>query len=129
MNAPPVTLFFDGLCPLCSREIAHYRKRVADDRVRFVDITDPAFHAAAHGLDDKRIHQVMHVKVGDQVRTGLDAFIAVWDAVPGYSWLARIARLPLVHGLMLVGYHAFARVRPWLPRRKRADCPAGACPR
>ena len=127
MKTQPVTLFFDGLCPLCSREIEHYRKRVSDGSVRFVDITEPGFDARKHGLDPERVHQVMHVKVGDEVRTGVAAFLAVWEAVPGFRWLARLARLPGLHAAARLGYFAFAKVRPWLPRRRRPDCTTGTC--
>jgi hypothetical protein len=109
--------------------MAHYRARAANTPdIAFVDITAPDFDAPAHGLDPRRIHQVMHVKVGDEVRTGLEAFIAIWEVVPGYRWLARFANLPGAHLGMHLGYHAFARVRPYLPRRKVA-CDSGACRR
>jgi predicted DCC family thiol-disulfide oxidoreductase YuxK len=125
---PKLTLYFDGLCPLCSREIAHYRKKVTDQPVTFVDITDPHFDAAAEGLDAQRIHQVMHVKVGDELRTGVDAFLAIWEIIPGHRWLARLSRLPGVYPVLRLGYSVFATVRPWLPRRRRPACEAG-CPR
>ena len=31
MSNHDLTLYYDGLCPLCSREIAHYRKRAHGD--------------------------------------------------------------------------------------------------
>ena len=127
MAAPTLTLYYDGLCPLCSREIAHYRTKVVDGGVHFLDITDPKFDAAGHGLDARRVRRLMHVKVGDEVRVGMDAFIALWDAIPAYRWLARLARIPLLHGLLTLGYHAFAAVRPWLPRRQRSSCESGTC--
>jgi predicted DCC family thiol-disulfide oxidoreductase YuxK len=124
-----LTIYYDGLCPLCSREMAHYRKRVTGDSVQFVDITEPNFDAAAAGVDPARVHRLMHVKLDGEMRVGLDAFIAIWDAVPGYRWLARTARLPGVYLLMSIVYHVFAWVRPWLSRRKRADCSSGTCSR
>jgi predicted DCC family thiol-disulfide oxidoreductase YuxK len=129
MSHPTLTMYYDGLCPLCSREIAHYRGRTKDDpSVQYVDIADPAFDAAAHGLDAGRVHKAMHVKVGDELHTGPDAFLAVWKRVRGFGWLARLVRLPVMYQLWWLGYHAFATVRPWLPRRK-ADCSTGACRR
>jgi predicted DCC family thiol-disulfide oxidoreductase YuxK len=129
MSNPRLTLYYDGLCPLCSREIDHYRRRLTGDAAAFVDITDPAFDAAAHGLDAGRVHRVMHVKVGDELRTGVGAFVAIWEAIPSHRWLARVARWPVVYPVLLAGYHLFAAVRPWLPRRKRAACSAGTCER
>ena len=125
----PLTVFYDGLCPLCSREIAHYRRKAAAGAVEFVDNTAPTFDAAGRGLDAGRVRRLMHVKAGDEVRVGLEAFIALWDAIPAYRGLARLARLPGLHGLLALGYRAFAVVRPWLPRRRRPDCAAGTCER
>ncbi len=129
MNRLPVTLYYDGLCPLCSREIAHYRKKAAGGVLRFIDITEPQFNAAEQGLDAKRIHRLMHVKIGDELRVGLEAFITVWEAIPSYRWLARLARIPGLHGVLNLGYHVFAAVRPWLPRRTRLFCESGTCQR
>ena len=129
MNATQLTVYYDGLCPLCSREIAHYRKKAVGDPVRFVDITDPEFNAAAHGLDPLRVRRLMHVRVGDEIRVGLDAFLALWEAIPAYRRFGRVARLPVLHGLLTLGYRAFAAVRPWLPRGKRSACDAGTCRR
>jgi predicted DCC family thiol-disulfide oxidoreductase YuxK len=129
MIKPELTIYFDGLCPLCSREIAYYRKRTADDpTVHYLDITDPTFDARAQGLDPTAIHRLMHVKVGEEVQTGLNAFIALWERVPGFRWLARLARFPGVYQLFWVGYRLFALVRPYLPRRKPA-CDTGTCER
>jgi predicted DCC family thiol-disulfide oxidoreductase YuxK len=128
MSTPKLTIFYDGLCPLCSREIAHYRRRIPDGNARFVDITDPGFDAASHGLDGD-VHRIMHVRVGDEIRTRVDAFLAIWEAIPSYRWLARIGRLPGIHALLRLGYASFARVRPWLPRRQPSACQTGSCQR
>ena len=70
----------------------------------------------------------MHVKQGDNVRTGVEAFIGIWETIPGHGWMARLAKVPFLHMLAEVAYDAFAFVRPWLPRRK-SDCAEGVCRR
>jgi predicted DCC family thiol-disulfide oxidoreductase YuxK len=129
MSTPPLTLFYDGLCPLCAREIAHYRRHLPEGSARFLDITDPDFDARAYGLDPQAVHRRMHVQVGEEVRTGVEAFVAIWEAIPRYRWAARLARLPGVHGLLRLGYAGFARVRPLLPRLRRRPCATGTCRR
>lgn len=120
-----VTVYFDGLCPLCSREIDHYRRHTKS--VRFVDITDDAFHAETEGLDPKAVHRHLHAKdTAGVVHTGVDAFIALWSAIPRYQWAARLASWPLVHGILRLAYALFAIARPWLPRRRR-PCDTGRC--
>ena len=62
MGAAKVTVFYDGLCILCSREIDHYRKSRGADLITFVDICAPGFDPAENGLDPKAVHKVMHVR-------------------------------------------------------------------
>lgn len=122
-EAGTVTIYFDGLCPLCSREIDHYRKARGAHRLRFVDITSPQFDAASEGVDPHLVHKVMHVKgVDGRFHTGVDAFIHIWKTLPGYRWLAKVVRKKPIHRVAEIGYAGFARVRPYLPRKKREDC-------
>ena len=128
MTPELLTVYYDGACHLCSREIEHYRKRDTAARLRLVDISAPDFRAAAVGLSQEHVRKVMHVCLPDgKLVTGLDAFIAIWDVLPGLGTLAKLARQPVVNPLLRVGYWAFAAVRPYLPKRKRADCESGSC--
>lgn len=118
----PTTVYFDGLCRLCSREIEHYRKQPGADRLRFVDITRPEFDAAQEGVDPHQVHRVMHVRRPDgTLALGVDAFIAIWAVLPRYRWAGKLANRAGVRAGLDVGYWAFAKVRPWLPRKTR-DC-------
>ena len=117
-----ITVYYDGLCHLCSREILHYRKQAGQDQIIFVDITDDAFDAAAENLDSKKIHEAMHVrKSSGQIATGIDAFITIWQTLPNYHWLARLAKISLVRAMLVIGYNVFAKIRPYLPRKTK-DC-------
>jgi predicted DCC family thiol-disulfide oxidoreductase YuxK len=50
--APPrLRVYYDGLCPLCSREIAYYRIKDRPNLIDWIDITGEGFDAAAEGLD------------------------------------------------------------------------------
>jgi predicted DCC family thiol-disulfide oxidoreductase YuxK len=116
-------VYFDGLCPLCSREIEHYRKLTTE--IRFMDITDAEFRAEAEGLDPRAIHRSLHAKDSEgRIRLGVDAFITIWAAIPRYRWAARLASFAPI-GLALRGaYACSARLRPLLPRREKRDCAA-----
>jgi predicted DCC family thiol-disulfide oxidoreductase YuxK len=123
------TIYFDGLCQLCSREIDMFRRRVTDSSLVYVDIAADNFDAAAHGVDPVLVHKTMHVRnEHGQLVTGVDALIAMWEMVPGFRWLAWLTRLPVLKQLSWVGYWVFAWIRPKLPKRKRATCDTGTCP-
>jgi predicted DCC family thiol-disulfide oxidoreductase YuxK len=121
---PRLIVYFDGLCPLCSREINHYRKQAPVGQVQFQDITDPEFQPETHGLDREAIHQHMHVRLDGKIRTGVQAFFAIWEVIPGYKALRTFLSLPGVYWLATILYSVFARVRPMLPKRK---CVEGVC--
>ncbi len=124
MSTNKLSIYYDGLCPLCSREIDHYRKARGADQLRFVDITSVGFQAETEGLDPQEVHRVMHVKTADgRVHTEVEAFIQIWKVLPGYGWMARLVSSAPIRPLANVGYRGFARIRPWLPRKK-ADCSA-----
>lgn len=120
-----VWIFYDGLCHLCTSEIRHYRKHPKADRLHFIDISVPTFDAKAMGLDPKEVHRVMHVRRADgSIATAVDAFIAIWEALGSFALLRWLfAQRWLRPGLDL-GYHAFAKVRPYLPKRSKSD---GTC--
>jgi predicted DCC family thiol-disulfide oxidoreductase YuxK len=122
-----VKVYYDGLCVLCSAEINHYRKRMKDQSVEWVDISSASFDPLSHGVDPVDVHVNMHVKVGDKLHIGVDAFIAMWPHIPGYAWAGRLGKTPIFRFMMQQGYAVFSRLRPYLPRRKSADCDNGAC--
>lgn len=117
-------IFFDGLCHLCSREIQHYRKQTGNEDLEFVDITAPGFDAKQAGLDPIEVHRQMHVRRADgSLAVGVDAFIAIWEKLPRYHFAARWGKKAIPNALLRAGYSVFARVRPYLPRKK-SDCSA-----
>jgi predicted DCC family thiol-disulfide oxidoreductase YuxK len=118
-------IYFDGLCRVCSAEIDQYRKSQGAERIEFVDITHPQFDAATEGLDPVEVHRSFHVRHADgRIESGVDAFISIWSVLPGWRWLVPIARSKPVKAVLNLGYAAFVKIRPWLPRKSKADCSA-----
>jgi predicted DCC family thiol-disulfide oxidoreductase YuxK len=116
----PLIIYFDGLCPLCSREIDHYRQQEGHERLKFVDITEAEFDAVKEGLDPLQVHKVMHVRTPEgHLKSGVDSFIAIWQRLPKYHWLAEFAKKTWVRPFLDLGYHSFAVLRPYLPRKTR----------
>ncbi len=115
----PIEVYYDGLCPLCSREVNWIRRLAPSDQMHFVDILGEGFDPKPLGLDREAIHRNMHVRDCEgRMQVGLDALITMWRPVPYFRWLARFASLPIIYRLSKVGYWAFALIRPWLPKRK-----------
>lgn len=112
------TIYFDGLCHLCSREINHYRGMRGSENLEFVDITSATFDAHKEGLDPRAVHKTMHLRNRDgRISTGVNAFISIWEELPALRFLVPIARFAPSHFILSGFYSLFAKVRPLLPRK------------
>ncbi len=60
----PVTVFYDGACPLCQAEIAHYKKRDRDRRLHLVDVSDQSFAGDAR-LSRAEASSRFHIRTAD----------------------------------------------------------------
>jgi predicted DCC family thiol-disulfide oxidoreductase YuxK len=120
------TIYFDGACHLCSREIEHYRKIDTAGRLDFVDIAAPSFNALEHQLDPIRVNEEMHVRDADgNLHIGVAAFIEIWRVLPAYQKWVPVATNSKVLPFLKLGYFVFAKIRPYLPKRK--TCESGVC--
>ena len=113
---PKTTVYYDGECPLCRAEIAHYQRKDTDDQLQLVDVADPDT-ALPDGLDRDAALARFHVATGDgKVLSGAAAFVELWGQIPGWRLLARLGRLPGMSFAMELTYRGFLRLRPMLVR-------------
>lgn len=127
-TTPDLTIFFDGSCPLCRREIAHYLRRDRDGRLAALDIAADAGPLAPLGVTRTAALEALHVRdAGGRIHTGAAAFLAIWERLPRWWLAARTIRaIPGALRLMEIAYRAVA------PRRARiaaALCADGSCRR
>ncbi len=116
VNAPPLTVLYDGACPLCRREIGVYRGLQPNSPVCFADVSDAAVPLAA-GTTREQLLARFHVRSRDgELLSGAEAFLALWAALPGWRWLALAGRLPGAAWAMERTYRVFLRWRPALQR-------------
>ena len=107
-----VEVFYDGLCPVCQREIRLLQRLDKRRNLRLIDFAAPDFDPAQYGLELSDLVSRMYVKDREGVlHEGLDSFPVMWDAV-GQGWLWGWTRTPVLRQLGLAGYALFRRVRP-----------------
>ncbi len=115
-------MFYDGGCPLCRREVAHYRRLDPTGRVDWVDISRDPETLAALGITLEQAMARLHVQDRrGRLLTGVAAFAAVWDELPGYRHLARLVRALGLVPVLDRAYAGFAR------RRYAQRCAEGFC--
>jgi predicted DCC family thiol-disulfide oxidoreductase YuxK len=123
-DAPPLTVLYDGACPLCRREIGIYSALEPNTPVCFVDVSNTALPPPP-GTTREQLLARFHVRSRDgELLSGANAFLALWGVLPGWRWLARAGRLP---GVTWTLERFFLRSRPkiqrWAARLDRPDVP------
>ena len=105
-------VFYDGGCPLCRREIMHYRRIDDDRKLCWIDIHAHPETLRAYGLTLTEAKQRMHVMESDgRMVSGAAAFVAMWRRLPRYRPLAWAVSLPGIFWLAEQAYSRFARWR------------------
>jgi predicted DCC family thiol-disulfide oxidoreductase YuxK len=107
-----LTVYFDGACPVCSREIAAYRRQAGAEACEWVDASacDPA--VLGSDLTRDRALARMHVRRADgTLVSGAAAFAQMWQALPATRWLGRLAGWAPVTAVLELGYRGFLTVR------------------
>lgn len=107
------TLYFDGACPVCRREVKHLKER-ADEQLNFVDI-----HESPLSEDQKaQLSQQLHLKTDQGTwLTGLEANVQAWQHTPS----AKLARLLLsrpIRPFAEAGYRLWLKVYHRQRRRR-----------
>lgn len=124
IHAPPrrLTVFYDGSCPLCVKEIGFYRHRRGADAIDWIDVsagldvgTAPVM--AAPGLTRCDAMARFHVMdARGALHSGSDAFACLWSALPAFRLVGRLARLQPIGWTLNRAYDGFLRLRPQLQR-------------
>src|SRR5918994_7139615 len=108
-----LTVWHDGACPLCRREIALMRRLDRRGAIRFVDA---ASGDASCPVDRATLLARFHAREDGRMLSGAAAFAAMWRAIPLLRPLGLAARDGLVLALLERLYRLFLRVRPRLQR-------------
>lgn len=106
-----LTVWYDGGCPLCAREIALMRHLDPDQQVCFVDLET----AQDTPLPRQVMLERFHVSTPDgTTQSGAAAFAALWRSLPALRPLGRVAAWPPLLAVLEVAYRGFLRLRPRL---------------
>ncbi len=129
LPAFPIRVFYDGSCSVCATELEHYLRQVHGGKLLAVDISSSDFDPVPYGISLQAFMYELHViDQGGGVYRGVEAFWAIWQAFPTsvmYGVMGAIIRMPLLNPIARLVYKAFARIRPYLPKRTR--CASGTC--
>ena len=106
------TVYYDGGCPVCTREIAMYRQQPGAERIRWVDASSCGAEELGAQLSREAALARLHLRGPDgQLVSGAAAFTGMWREMPRWRGLGVFFgkgwRLAALEG----AYRAFLRVR------------------
>lgn len=115
------SVFYDGSCPLCVREIGFYRRQTGADKLNWVDLSTVKDGSVAPGLSCQAALAKFHVQTqSGELLQGGTAFAALWRELPKFRTLGRIGGQAPFRWCLNLGYEVFLPLRPslqWLAGR------------
>jgi len=138
MNARnyPMTLFFDGRCPLCVREMRALRRRDRAARLRFVDVRAPGFERPDGTTMDELLAAIHGRTAAGRLVAGVETVRLAYEAV-GLGWLLAPTAWRPLRGASERAYAWLARHRVAVPawlalaalgrRERAATCDDSHC--
>ena len=112
-----LTVFFDGSCPLCMREIGMYRRLESLNPINWLDVSvsDPQ----QHGIGLSQCDAMRRFHVMDQqgnLFSGAAAFSKLWQQFRGWRVLGYICSLPILSHIAEFSYRGFLKIRPLIQK-------------
>ncbi len=107
-----ITVFYDGKCGLCLKEINYYRLIAPPDIFNWQDITESTEDLKEAGITLSQGLKFLHAKDSDgNLHIGVDAFILIWRNLNRWRLLAAFVSLPVVRPVTEWAYSRFANWR------------------
>ena len=125
-NTPPIIkkpiVFFDGGCPMCGKEINHYKKVDRLGKIEWIDITTSPEKLKEYDISLTSALERLHCinTMGEKV-SGVASFVLLWDNLPYYRKLAALVKLLRLDSSLEIVYSRFA---VWRFKRR---CKTGQC--
>ena len=115
MRKTKPTVFYDGSCPLCRREISFYQRQGSSEAVQWVDVSQVGERDVGTELSCQAAMARFHVMTHNgTLKSGAAAFAELWTWLPSFRLAGQIAGLPgIVHALE-IAYRLFLPARPLL---------------
>ena len=100
-------VYFNNSCKICKAEIDLYKKEMIQE-IEWVDITNNNLAQKETSKNSKELLRRLHVKEGEKITQGAEAFLLVWKKIPKYKFLYKFLKLPIIFNLFSFGYEIIA---------------------
>ena len=112
MDNAKLTIFFDGGCPLCQREVDFLQSKNHEANLKFIDINNPEIPLELeYGITYKQSMERIHALKSDgtlikDIKVFQEAY-----ALIGLGWIYAPTKLPIIDKLIMSLYALWAKNR------------------
>ena len=112
MNTTKLTIFFDGGCPLCKREVDFLQSRNQKGYIEFIDIDSSDFFLdSKYGITYKQAMQRIHALKSDgTVIKDMKVFQEAYSLI-GLGWVYSPTKWPILEKFFDLIYSFWAKYR------------------
>ena len=100
-------VYFNNSCKICKAEIDLYKKEKIRE-IDWIDITNNTLATEETSKNSKQLLRRLHVKDGEKVLEGAEAFLILWKKMPKYKFLYKFFKTPIIFNLFSFGYEIIA---------------------
>ena len=100
-------VYYNNSCSICRAEINLYKKQNVH-KIEWVDITNNKIAEKETSKNDKTLLRRLHVKDGEKIFGGAEAFLLVWKNIPKYKLLYIFFKTPIIFGIFSFFYEIAA---------------------
>ena len=100
-------VYFNNSCKICKAEIDLYKKEKIKE-IDWIDITNNDIAEKETSKNSKELLRRLHVKEGEKVSQGAEAFLILWKRIPKYKFLYKFLKTPIIFNLFSFGYEVVA---------------------
>ena len=112
MNTPKLTIFFDGGCPLCKREVDFLQSKNQEGALSFIDINTSDFSSdLKYGITYKQAMDRIHAMKSDgSLIKDIKVFQEAYSLI-GLGWIYAPTKLPILDKFIEFIYGLWAKYR------------------
>jgi predicted DCC family thiol-disulfide oxidoreductase YuxK len=100
-------VYYNNSCKICKAEIDLYKKEKTQE-IDWIDITNNISAEKETSKNRNELLRRLHVKEGDKILQGAEAFLILWKKIPKYKLLYKFFKLPIIFNLFSFGYEIVA---------------------
>ena len=105
-----IKVYFDGDCPVCSKEIKFYKSECIDRSIEWVDINNN--NDFGHNLSYDKANSRFYIRlVNGDLLSGIDAFKVIWYKTPRMNIFAKLLENKFFYYPSCLIYELFLKIR------------------